>query len=73
MKIVHIYGVPYGVCFATWTDYIMFNQDKPTISANTYNFLNAETLKISFLKYIISHYHDLWSSSWALGCWAPFS
>lgn len=39
MKIVHIYGVPHGVCFDTWIEYIMFNRVSLPISSNIRNFV----------------------------------
>lgn len=49
MKIVHTYGVPHGVRFDTWIDYIMFNRVSLPISSNICNFVSMlEHLK-SFL------------------------
>lgn len=74
MKIVHIYGVPHGVCFDTWIDYIMFNWVSLPISSNICNFVfMLEHLKSSsILKYILPLYCDLQSWSWAVGCWGLF-
>lgn len=69
MKIVRTYGVPHGVCFDTWIDYIMFNRVSLPISSNICNFVfMLEHLK-SFLPSWNTYFLFIVTCSHCAGQW----